>query len=414
MATKGNERVRRRASPLQNAVWCGLVCSLSAVFTALNLCPMEVRYQIDAQVLAGPEPLESLKRIEEAKSAATVDASEEVSAPQLVTMHVLDEKTLDRPYPGIADGEPLALLAVRSMWTSRTTTTRIREWLQDLSGSQATETARKSSTPEDRFATWYAETAAHYLNQVDRARERLVSSRDSATVPSAGLDADQTSPSSGIPAKFASLDPSNSGTNALVSTAKSEPRGEASEELREIDTIRQTLKLAIESSPAGPTRQKPVLAASLQMSQPKAVLAVSGSPRVHPIPAPLTSETFAGVLVLAMAVGAIGGWSCYRAESGGIHLPSEVSRDLELEGLPLVSVIALPLSNSTGDWIERTAAGAETLRRTAIRRLTAVCEFTLMFWCTALVVRAALDPLWRILLFDNPLAALSRMIIGMP
>jgi hypothetical protein len=55
-----------------------------------------------------------------------------------------------------------------------------------------------------------------------------------------------------------------------------------------------------------------------------------------------------------------------------------------------------------------------SVRRRLTQQLLALSELVVMFWCLAIAIRVVLDPLWRAMLWESPLAALGRLFFGLP
>lgn len=388
---------------LASSVWCGLVFSLAVVFTVLNaLPPVPVGYRISAQVLATGKRLAALReQLAAHRSSATRDMASEA---QLLGVDVLDAQSHAVSPQLEPRKEPLTLVEVRSLWPGRTSTSEVRQWLSGLIETERPTLSRVDSASDERFARWEVEARRHYLKHFRHAHSGEDQSLEQAEQPAGAL----VSTNDKSPTRLASLSlPSGEKSASPITEGFAQPAA--------ADDSSAAIEAALVREIELATAREAQTAASLhnQIAQVDGVLTLSGSPRVRAYPGRVPTAMVLSVLVLALAGGAIGGWAHHRAQSGGTFYAVDVASSLHVLGLPVLGHVQLRNSlEHAGD--VSLARRISNARRWLLRQSQAVSEVVVLFWCLAIAIRMVLDPLWRAMLWDNPLAALGRLFIGLP
>ena len=375
---------------LANSAWCGVVFSIALVVTAVNLIPpVPVGYGVSAQVLTNSKRVETLKRQLAVHRVGQALAMGKQT--QLLAVEVLDSHTQIRSARSAAEQEPLTLVEVRSLWPGRTTAGEVRKWLSELTRDTENKSITSPLGSQQRFARWEAQVREHYLKQF-----RQSSFTDDMT-PAKGVVQLASGTSSKPPTRFAALSMTVPPQEASATTAATE--------------IEKTLVRELEIANA---RCANVAASTAQRaSKLEGMLTLSGAPRVRALPGRVPVPMALSIIVLALAGGALGGWANHRAQSGGTFHPVDVANNMHMLGLPLLGCVRLHCAGvaATHSAVRRRISST---RRWAVQKLLSCSELIVLFWCLAIAIRLVLDPLWRAMLWDSPLAALGRLFIGLP
>ena len=119
--------------------------------------------------------------------------------------------------------------------------------------------------------------------------------------------------------------------------------------------------------------------------------------------------------MFALACGSCAGWLRHRLQSGGAFEPELVANQLAADGLAVIDLLNLGgIRGDPHDWFEATGRRATRISRSMACGLTTISEWAVMIWCGGIALRFILDPLWRNVLVDSPLAGLGRLVIGLP
>jgi hypothetical protein len=121
------------------------------------------------------------------------------------------------------------------------------------------------------------------------------------------------------------------------------------------------------------------------------------------------------LLVVGLAFGGSLGWLQLRLHSGGVYDPAEVSQQLSGRGLPIAGVVRISSDQlDASDWVELAGQQASDASRRGGRNLILLGECLIGFWYLLIAYRLVFDSLWRDALWASPLAALGRLLAGMP
>lgn len=376
---------------LRTSVWCGLVFSLALLLTVINLLPpAAVGYQVSTQLFVSPQRVEVLQR--KLTAHAVPDFVPALGEPKLLSIHLLDHQAEATSTQLESLSEPLELVEVRSLWPSRTNSDDVQQWLNALSEPDQRVLSRVDFANAERFARWEAQVAEHYLKHFRHTRRNdgeADSSQEAATL---------VSTAEGLPTRFASL--------SSKPSTQAKPRAGATADEIEARLVQEYQRAAAREKFAAKVVEE-------QAAKLSGILTLAGSPHVRAQPERVPAPLVLSILVLACAGGAIGGWAHHRAQSGGTFYATEVARNMDVLGLPTLGVLRIAgahLEGAAGDVHRRVT----TLRRWATQKLLTVTELVVLFWCMAIAIRLVLDPLWRAMLWDNPLAALGRLFAGLP
>lgn len=348
---------------VQQAVWCGVVTGLATTLLILNLLPpVEISYLVSGKILTSTTRAESLRD--------AIGARDEVVAqPAVRAVRILDRSNQSLT----VDKAPQAvLLGVDSIWNQRCDQEQFRGWIESITAN--TRASVVESTPEAneaRLVQWQLDTAKHYLTHQEYVGLDSKASGGVFQLASTGSFSDPTAVQlkqqmiqkvKDLEAKLASIQ---------SSTAKLQPMSKAVE-----------------------LTDEPVI-----------------QPRSGKIPAWMALS----VIILGIAVGSSAGWLQLRLHSGGVFDANDVADQLAKVGIPRVADLELNLdANDSSDWISIASQRATEASRKGGRNLVMLSEAALALWCLLIVARLGIDPLWRGLMLDSPLAALARLFTGMP
>lgn len=403
MHNQANDCVDSDAPPLvKQAFWCGCVFSLAVLIAVLNcLPPVNVYFRVRAQVVASPQRLDALKAKLRGDQVSSVESLE--GGIQLCSLKLLDGPR----HPVEADsssGENVKLVEVQARSLHRTTTALFRKWLDSISRVRESLSVDGQVLQKYRFAQWQAEAAEHYLAHHLHTSEAHQSFTDAAGAQEA-LSLNDKSPMRlvGFPRNQPDARPADSADSVPDSAAA----------VLELERVRDQLELDLQSAQDAAlhaTKERDKLAAMAF-----GTLAISGSPEVCAEAGSIPAWMASSVLVFALACGSCAGWLRHRLQSGGAFDPEVVANQLAADGLAVIDRLNLGgVVSDPEDWFEATSRTAAMLSRRFARGMTSISEWALMIWCCGIAIRFILDPLWRNVLVESPLAGLGRLVIGLP
>lgn len=143
---------------LHQSMWCGVVCGLAIVLTALNaLPPVDVQYFVMGKVIASPIRAQALRQ------SLNESAESEPGQARLQRLTLLDEQPAV-PASHLQASPPILLLGVVGIWQSRCTQERFQQWINSMAlGSDSQRAVASTSTSHElRVARWEYEAAQHY------------------------------------------------------------------------------------------------------------------------------------------------------------------------------------------------------------------------------------------------------------
>jgi len=373
---------------VRRATWCGLVFALAIVLTCLNFMPpIDVHYHVRSEVVVSETRLAQLRE-------QAVRDRQAVQQGALQRVQLLSVKVLDLAEPSEAEtwtqaSEKVVLVEVGSRWQGRCTAERHYTWLKNISQPDPIKLSNLPAASAARFARWELEVARHYQSQHQFLCSKELPQPDAA--PGSGEELP------GRPAfQLASF---SQPVNAPASTSTSPAGIDFSAELNaQVDVAQQRLEQA-ESS----------WLTAIEKSS--GALQVAGLPVIAPRSTSIPLWLAASVLILGLATGTTAGWFQYRQHSGGDYQPCRVAEQLALDSIPIAGTLRLPAVGGEND--VAVLIPEKLVKRTA-HRVTRISEWAVTFWVIIATGRFFLDSLWRDVLVESPLAALGRLMAGMP
>lgn len=410
-----SRQLRRRAT------WCGVVFALGVLLTSLNfLPPVSVHYQVRSEAVVEASKLPMLQRYAQDQQTAEDPATGALTTIKQV--EVLDQTINENLFDNNA-GEPVILIAVKSVWTKRCTEESHQNWLQRLTESPARQLNDTETARANRLAKWELAAAEHYAAQHAflNSAETQAAVRNSATLTktgtSTGTSTGKTVDSTDNPtaqrvsatlASYVETTPESAAANNQDSAAEANAISTATA----TDTPAELLAAVDKARTAVASTE---IALQQQLRQSTGLVRMAAPPEVDPAASTIPLWMAASVLIVGLASGVSAGRLQHRWQSGGAYDPTEVAQQLARDDVPVAGVITIAndLLDET-DWIELASRTAGDASRRAARQLTRLSEWGLGFWCLLIFARVVLDPLWRNVLVDSPLAAFGRILAGMP
>ncbi|MBX3422370.1 MAG: hypothetical protein KF752_12530 [Pirellulaceae bacterium] len=384
----------------RQSTWCGVVFALAILLTVLNvLPPVPMHYRVEAKLMVEPARVEALMRnLKQATNLA--------SPAWLQDFRVLDRTGLKEQPTKILDGTDRIYLTIRSIWHQRCDSDQFRSWVESITQLPSSQSRETQLVAAQRMARWELTAAEHY-----RAQHNYLSHSPSELAEQ--LEAKQLA--------FDTTQPALSDTMSDAAPARVTAVGTgrlASAPLRTghdyLDASRERDHLAQEVDRAKQGVVRSQAEVDLWMQRFLGQLQITDKPRITPIAGRIPVWIAASVIIVGLAAGASAGWFQWRLQSGGVHDPADVATHLASRGYSPLARIELPsdLIDST-DWMEIAGRRASEAGRRTARNLIWLSELTLAAWCLLIAGRIALDPIWRSLAFDNPLAAFGRLVTGL-
>ncbi len=379
---------------LRRATWCGIVFALAITLTCLNFMPpIAVQYHVRSKVVVSESRLAQLRDLAIADREALQRGVHK--RIQLLSVKVLDLADQEQSMGQAATAEQVVLVEVGTLWASRCTSERHFTWLKNISRIDPAKISNSPATVAARFARWELEAARHYQSQFKYQSEKE---------PIVELET-STQTATNTPRQTFQLAGFSQTTDAVSAQAATGSSVEADFELQlseQIDVAQEQVKQAD-------------FAWQEALEHSSGALQIVSLPIIAPRSTSIPLWMAASILILGLSAGSTAGWLQLRRQSGGACLPMCVAEELQLDSIPLVATLRLPaLQGETG------AGAASTLQRLPAplvrvgSRLTRLSEWAVTFWCVLAVTRFFLDSIWRDALIESPLAALGRLMAGMP
>ena len=373
---------------IKQSVWCGAVCALAVVLTALNMYPpVNVQYRVFTRAVVSQARLDQLKSVLERDRK--VIASGRLRYVQLSKLKMLDE----------VKNDGLLLVELESLWTGRATPAHIEAWLATVSKTEPRQLVDTVEAHDERFSRWQAETAKHYLKH-----HQYLCAGGKPDTTNAQLASTSGTSKSGVAAKFAHLAASQEqGEHPIAASGQLDFDNPVAVEKKLIETVKQ--------AEVGVKKSEDLFVNALEKHA--GAIELVGVSQIHSKTSHIPTWMSASVLILAVATGSVASLLQYRFQSGGAYDPKFVGKQLASDGLPVLAEIKLaPLGHET---TQRSPNGLfNGLKNTTGRHLAVAGENLMLIWCFAIAGRILFDPLWRSVLVDSPLAAFGRLVTGMP
>lgn len=352
---------------LHQAIWCGVVFGLAALITTLNfLPPIEVQYLVSGKVLTTPTRAETLQN--------TLGQSGTIDLPsRLCEVKVLD--SIGQHFPSETNVKSV-LLGVESVWKNRCDPKGFQDWIAILSMPTESVAQKPDQSNESQLVQWELDAARHYQSHHNYV----------------GVHNDSNSKADSSVFQLASTSSTIEPSEILVKKQLDEKVRSLEARLTQLNNVQQGLQ----DRAAGKVE-------------------LTDDPAIRPSSRRIPGWMAMSVLVLGFAVGASAGWLQFHLQSGGIFDPNEVAEQLTRAGVPSVATVQLNVDQyETTDWIALASQKASDASRKGGRNLILLSEGVLALWCIIILVRISTDSLWRSLLLESPLAALGRLLTGMP
>ena len=357
---------------MRKSVWCGAVSALLAVLIALNLTPTtSIQYQVKTEVVLSPLKFEQLK-----KSMLEAEGSPFPTNARMIEVAILDSEGSATEF-GSSSSSDMLLLEVTSVWKNRCQQDDFEAWLDELTRVPLTK-SNSDVARDHRLASWEMQLAQHYLNQHDQKQKVL---------------------------------PPTAARKNTFQLA-----GYSTEDSTQADVEARTRSELLKSVEAAKTQLfNAEVARREQVTETAGELKMTDSLVCSPLMSPTPRIFVFSVIVLALASGMTAGLWQYRLTTGGVYEPESVAVALASKGIVTVDLVKIPDElAANADWIEHTSMKASRFSRSIALRLVQIGEWGVGIWFAFFVCRLIFDPMWRSVLWSSPLAALGRLLIGMP
>ncbi len=370
---------------LRQAVWCGAVFALAVLFCILNvLPPVPVKYRVTGKVLVEPRRVEGL--VQNLKRATSGTESTVLSDFQVLAR----SNSLSSAEQEAFKGSDHIFLKLSSLWNTRCSASDFTSWADSITRSERARIRNSGLSSSVLIARWELAASEHYRDQHDfLTGNSEVSGGESSRFQLAGADAHRTGGQ--LISSSQSLSPSPSSKSAERKLLEAN-----------VQLARQKLD-ALES------------ASKAEMLEAAGTISLIDPPQVTPISDRIPGWMAASVLIILISVGIMVGWCQMRLQSGGIYDPEEVAAQLASRGVEVVAQLQLPSDQlDSADWLEVASRQASGAGRRTGRNLVWLSEGILTAWCLLILARMMIDPMWRMVLIDSPLAAFGRLVSGLP
>ncbi len=371
---------------LRRAVWCGTVSALAVLLTFLNIFPpFDVRYEVRTEVVVSADRLAQLQQHVDSGAAGATEPARGNTMVRLTDVHVLD--LADTALVNATEQDELMLVEVHTEWSKRYSDSEHRQWLEQLTSGSDVGAGDSDTERQLRLAEWEQAAAEHYL-----ARHDFLSRPGPKRANSDGRTFQLAAGPSRPQAQLA----------GHVSSSESNPADVRNE-------LEERLHLASQW-----TRETEV-AFRDRVEQSSGMIRLAGQPDIETDSGSIPVWIVFSIVVLGLSTGSVCGWAQWKLQSGGAYLPSRVAEQLALEGIPVAGEVVIPDDQiDRQDWVGLASTRAGEASRRTGRNLIWLAEVWLGLWIVLIGARLLTDPMWRGLLWDSPLAAFGRTLIGLP
>lgn len=408
---------------MRRATWCGVVFALAMIITFLNfLPPVGVQYHVRSKVVVSETRLAQLRDLAVADREAVKRG--EKKPVQLMSVKVLDLAEQEQSVDSEPTDEKVVLIEVGTLWSSRCTPERHFTWLKNISKIDPSRLFGVKAARQVRLARWELEAARHYKSQFVYFGEKdtLVAENAMDTAGDSAADPPETIASN---AAMAESDSATAGTRPMFQLASVSglSKSNVAHQRTAIDEsehiahaadseLAQDFELQLNEQIALATEQvrKSEDAWLEAIERSSGALQIAGLPVIAPRSTSIPLWMAASILVLGLSAGSTAGWFQHRGYSGGTYQAERVAEQLALSDVPIAGRLVLAKS---AHQTSITGSGPTVVVR-AGRRLTRLAEYALTFWVVIAIARFFLDSAWRDVLINSPLAALGRLLAGMP
>jgi len=358
------------------------------------LPPVPIQYEVTGKVLVEPQRVEGLVK--------NLKRTTLLTEPTVLRDFKVLARSQAEPDLGLArfHESDRVFLKLKSLWNERCSQDDFQKWADAATRSTPKIHQNSEMASAVRKARWELVAAEHYQKHHGFLHsDSQLASNESGRFQLAGLEG---SPSN------AQLVANTLGPGSAVDSAdKSDPaRSDGSVDRQQMEANVLVAQQRLET-----------LESELQKELQKATGAVTlmDPPVVVPVADRIPFWMALSVIVILLSVGSLVGWYHLRLQSGGFYDPQDVASQLASQGMTVVARVSLPSDQlDSSDWLEIASRQASATGRRTGRNLTYLSEGMLTFWCCIMLARFSLDPMWRMVLLDSPLAAFGRLIAGLP
>ncbi len=424
MASSNRSQITVESNVLmRRAAWCGVVFALAMVLSILNFMPpIGVQYHVHSKVVVSETRLAQLRDLAIADRGAIKRG--EKKRIQLMSVKVLDLAEQEQSADSEPTDEKVVLIEVGTLWSSRCTPERHFTWLSNISRIDPRQLVDVQAASQARSARWELEVAQHYKAQFDYFGGKtsfadettqglpshpLADSPQSNVGNATGTQSNKSATSIRPTFQLASYieSPKSAAVNEQTTSDQAVLKNQSAE-----SESAEDFKLQLDRRITLATEQVKQTEVAWQdaVDRSSGVLQIAGLPVISPRSTSIPFWMAASILVLGLAAGSTAGWFQHRTYSGGTYHALQVAEQLSLDSVPIAGRLVLAKSEHQN---AISGSGPTAVARTG-RGLTRLAEFALTFWVVVAVARFLLDSVWRDVLINSPLAALGRMLAGMP
>ncbi len=387
-------------SVLRRCAWAGTLFSVLAMICALNMIPLQsIGFLVTTPVIASPSRLLALRAQMPSPGETTKEAKE-------LRLIAIRSDVGDKTKAGNTVGAELLAAQLQFQSGRLPNKAEVEDWLQAASDLPHASFRNEDTAKRYRWAKWRKDALTHSLQvlELDSEAEALHENSTLASLePMLEHELLESSKS-----QLASLGPPQPNLEKKAGTAAQ--KVEAS-----TDSSREPFKVA-----SVPMSKQPDLAPSLreqlrlelqsiesELSQLESVrrvegkstddvLAISRSIVTRPMGERIPMSRAAGLLAIGITSWFGMAWFYWYLSNRGGSNPHHVIAWLERVGVPL---IGSPFPDALASSEEEEKA----------KRVCNILEWMVLFFGLWAAIRFASDPMWRMLLLEQPLAALARL-----
>lgn len=370
---------------MRRSTWCGIVFALAVLITVLNfLPPIGIHYQVQSELVVSEVRLAQLRQ---RAKADRLQQKQGVQQPiQLLSVAVLDLAAGENSPSGAPRDKQVMLVKIVSRWDRRCDNQTHYDWLQSVTSKPESSIADDISSEQLRLAKWELEAALHYQSQHQFLTRRSPTEATASAAPRRTFElASYSTTPSGQPGQNVDAKEDALSIQLNEQVARAEQR------------VRQAEQACLNQAAAD-----------------AGLLQIASVPMMAPRSTAIPWWMSASVIILGLSAGISAGWFQHRLQSGGIFTAQAVAQELAEDGIPTVGHVDLKSNDVPSTWTEAAANGARIAGRKTAARLLRLSEWVVMSWAVLIIARFFLDSVWRDMFISNPLAALGRILLGMP
>lgn len=397
MADSNRDRAVDSNVLLRRASWCGVLFALAILLTCLNFMPpVDVRYQVKSSAVISETRLGQLRDLVIADREAVKQGRQQ--RIQLLSVKVLDLAKQEESLAPAENDDKVVLVEIESLWANRCTQERHYTWLKNISRIDAAQVSDARASTSARMARWELEAAQHYLTQHKFLLEKEPQPTPEIATNVASNNQRQSFQLASFGQPSSELQASSDISNQTVGE-ESVVSGIADFGLQ----LNEQVKVAQEQL------KEAELDLQAQIEESSGVLQITNMPVISPRSTSIPLWMAVSILFLGLATGSTASWYQLKQLASGSFSPSRVAEDLACDSIPLAGTLQLSQDDEVGSSDQ--PANAPQVQA---RRLNRLSEWAVTFWAVLAVGRFFFDSVWRDVLIDSPLAALGRIMSGMP